>query len=352
MLRVRDAWANVEVDHLDATEKKEAMEIKERTIDIQEQRDFVDLSRWDSETSWAVKRSMAELDAYLDTVLYNLEKDREIIIFETWGNANRWEEGRKKIDGEGFYQNEESAGVTAILIQLLKGDGKDVSAFICIAEILEKEARNRPILPERLKAVIAHPNSIFIGENIAQHFMRLENSFYDCLNRPLYIGLTDLVDRWKRWKIDIFDVRIDPFFSRGILGNFQFCFPRQTFFKNAFECCANWNVTVFRKQQHAYALENLEAMACIIRATLAFYREHNFQLSVMTTIYPRRVESSRVDNLFKKRGQGVTVPKLDEERRWPRASSDRSPSCPFGLGDPERIRELQRDQWDEKCRRY
>ena len=334
-MKVRDVWANVEVDHLDAVEKGEAMEMRQRTMDIQGQRDFVDVSQWESEASWAVKRTMAELDAFSDSVLACLEKGREIIVLETWGNSNRWEEGRKKIDGDSYCQNEESAGVTAISIQLLQGDGRDISAFVCIAEILEKEMRNRPILPERLKAIIAHPNSTFVGENIAQHFMRLENSFYDHLNGPLYIGLTDLVDRWRRWKMDIFDVRIDPFFSRGILGNFQFCFPRQTFFKNAFECCANWNVSVFRKQQHAYALSNLEATSRIVKASLAFYREHNFQLSVMTTLYPRRVESSRVDDLFKKAGGGATVPKWDKEKKWPRASSDRSPSCPFGLGDPE-----------------
>ena len=203
MLRVRDVWANVEVDHLDAVEKGEAMEMRQRTMDIQGQRDFVDVSQWESEASWAVKRTMAELDAFSDSVLACLEKGREIIVLETWGNSNRWEEGRKKMDGDSYCQNEESAGVTAISIQLLQGDGRDISAFVCIAEILEKEMRNRPILPERLKAIIAHPNSTFVGENIAQHFMRLENSFYDHLNGPLYIGLTDLVDRWRRWKMDI-----------------------------------------------------------------------------------------------------------------------------------------------------
>ena len=70
----------------------------------------------------------------------------------------------------------------------------DLFAYLHIGKIIENEAGGRPILPEKLASVITHPKALFVGENVARHLMRIENSFFSTLDNVRYLGLSDLVE--------------------------------------------------------------------------------------------------------------------------------------------------------------
>ena len=96
-------------------------------------------------------------------------------------------------------------------------------------------------------------------------------------------------------------------------------FPGETFFKNAFESCSDWNVVEFRDQQVIYSLTIAEATAMTVKEVLRMYEGHSMQLSIMVTVYPRRAISTRVDDLLEKAAFYRETPKWYEERKWPRA---------------------------------
>ena len=113
-----DEWNHVETRHLDGdTEKKtRAVKMKESLIRIQEDRVIVKNNvRIDSPlVREGYITSVSRLNLFCEEVLEQLENSHRIIFLETWGDSDKWEEGRKKIDGDRFQRNEESIGVVGI----------------------------------------------------------------------------------------------------------------------------------------------------------------------------------------------------------------------------------------------
>ena len=359
LVRGHDPWAGADSRHLDdhPETKRKALKMKNRIVRSQIDRVFVKNGiRPGSEVvNNALITTKAHLDAFCEKVLEELDDFYKIIFLESRGDSDCWLE-KRNLDGRSALQkNEESGGVMSVTIRMRpmkrkESDAPDLMAFIHIGRILVEECGGRPILPTKLAEIITHPHSLFVGENVARHLMRLENSFFGRINGAKYLGLTDLVNRWERAKRDSGDrFYVDPSQSVGVLRNFHRVFKGETYFKNAFESFADWNViTAIREQQLIYALQSVWATAAIFDEVTSFFEEWGMQLSIMFTIFPRRACHERRDEiLIEGRERNRFIPVWYGEWHWPSGKSSNHPSCGFGFGDPEEIRKLQRADWEE-----
>ena len=359
MITGPDEWAHVDTSHLDGdTEKKSrAVRMKQSLIRLQEDRVMVqnEIHIGSPLIQENYISTTARLNLFCEDVLKQLNDDRKIVFIETWGDSDRWDEERQRIDGESYYKNEESAGVVGICLKvrpLKRRDHQepDLFAYLHVGKIIENEAGGRPILPEKLVSVVTHPKALFVGENVARHLMRLENSFFTTLNNVRYLGLSDLVERYERTKLDSWDrFFIDPFASHGILGNFHRVFTNETFFKNPFETVADWDTcATMRDQQLAYAFTNLWAMSAIFDEIIEHYESYRMQLSPMCTIFPRQSQHERRDDQHLRMRRGACPPPpWYQESVWPRGEMRGHPACIYGSGDPKEIRRLQKAEWEE-----
>ena len=357
LVRGHDVWASADTRHLDDQPeiRKKALKLKNRIVRSQEGRVFVKngIRPGAASVNESLITSKAQLDAFCEKALVEIDDWFKIVFLETRGDSDVWLEKRRANERNMPEPNEESGGVMSITISVRpmvrkENDAPDLTAFIHIGRILMEECNGRPILPEKLATIITHPNSLFVGENISRHLMRLENSFFGRINGAKYLSLTDLVHRWHRAKRDIWErFYIDPTVSFGVLRNFHRVFEEQTYFKNAFESYADWNsVSAIRESQLIYALNSMWATKAIFDEVTSFYATWGMQLSVMFTIYPRRVFHERRDEV---RTQcSYYTPVWYAERLWPNGKSSNHPSCGFGFGDPEEIRRMQRADWEER----
>ena len=359
MISCPDVWNDVDASHLDGdtAAKTAAVRMKEDLIRIQENRAIVknEIYLGSPTVQEGLITTGRRLDVFCDEVLEQLEDCLKIVFLETWGDSDRWKQQRRIIDGDRFYQNEESCGVVGVCLRVRPVKRRphhhpDLFSYIHIGKILENEKNNQPTLPVKFKAIFVHPNAVFVGENISRHIMRLENSFFARLDGIKYVGLTDLVDRFERAKRDVWDpFYIDPFGSEGILNNFHRVFPEQSFFKNPFECVANWDSTAtMRESQLIYALTNVWASVAIFDEVIGFFEENKMQVAVMVTNYPRLVAHERSDDAHLKSRRG-RIPPLAwyNEKEWPKGRMTRHPTCVFGSGDPTEIRRLQSAEREE-----
>ena len=102
-------------------------------------------------------------------------------------------------------------------------------------------------------------------------------------------------------------------------------------------------------------MNNLWNMFAITHEILREFEESSCQMACMVMLYPWRVYSERVDEIYiKYRQDDVQPPIWYEEREWPKAISNRSPECPYGFGDPALVRQLQGNSCDikERCYRF
>ena len=360
MITGPDEWNHVESRHLDGdTERKtKAVRMKENLIRLQENRVIV-------RNGIHIGASMVQenyitrsghLDLFCEEVLEQLDDEKRIVFLETWGDTDRWEKGRREIDGDNFCKNEESAGIVGICLRVrpMKRHerlGPDPFAYIHIGKILENERGNRPVIPDKLALIFTHPNALFVGENISRHLLRLENSFFTRLDRIKYMGLTDFVNCYERTKRDIWDrFYVEPFSSSGILANFHRVFPHETFFKNPYEAVADWDsCSTMRDSQLVYAFTNLWAMSAIFDEAIQHYEEHKMQLSPMFTNFPRIVVHERRDDGHLRMRRGACPPPpWYQEKVWPKGEMSRHPSCPYGSGNPAEIRQLQNVEREEE----
>ena len=82
---------------------------------------------------------------------------------------------------------------------------------------------------------------------------------------------------------------------------------------------------------------------------LTYYNEMGFQLSCMFTIFPRRVYDDRVDEIYQRsRVTFEETPGCFAEKKWPNMKTDGTVGCRVGFGDPTRIRELQKDEFEAR----
>ena len=362
MVRGADAWANVDTRHLegDPETKEKAVRLKEKIVRSQEGRTFVnhEIRRGSPVVDQGLINTGSHLDAFCTKVLEELDDGLfHLVALETRGDSDKWEEGRRRIDGDKFYKNEESSGIISIIIRvrplLRKPEhGPDSFAFIHIGRILMEEHGGRPVLPTKLAAILTHEKALFFGENIARHIMRLENCFFHKLNGLKYLSLSDLVRRWKRCKRDQkITFFVDSSHSNGVLQNFHEVFKEETYFKNAFESVADWDsCTVVRETQLHYAMTSVWATIAIFDQIGADFRSENIQVACMFTLFPRLGFHERRDEVLAKFRERPTLhisPWWGSDE-WPCGKSTKHPSCGFGFGDPDEIRRLQRALWEEE----
>ena len=352
-----DSWANLDSKFLDGLPdlKEKALSLKNELIDMQKGRMFVkpDCNEGEQYFEHSFINTKERLNILCDELLELLLQGPQIMILETRGDSELWDRQRQRIDGEEYYRNQESAGVTSFAIRVVRRDNRQPYAFVHIAKIIMEELGGIPTIPEKLELLFNDENAIWIHENISSHFMRLENSFFCKLNGPRYISLSDLVRRWWRYKRDMFDFPINPYFSAGLIENFHTVFENETFVYDPFECYAPWeSCSKVRPSQFLFLSTNAWAAGAICEQVLKDFENWSLQLACMVTIYPRRCESEREDILWLNAyGKPENCPKeWWKERKWPNVAWDKTTACPYGLGDPDRIRQLQKEEWEERNR--
>ena len=357
MFRGTDRWAAVDMTKLDPERRRVAMKLKKKVVVAQMGKTFdepdIEISKKCVETFYI--DTMDRLNAFCDEVLNELEEGPTPIILETKGDSNMWKEQRRQLDGEGMFDNGEPAGVNVMFMRLMSRRFGRYDRYACIhiGKILMNEGNGKPILPERLHAIFYDENSLWFGENISKHLLRVESSFYKELNGPKFLGLTDFVSRWYKQKYqdikgDLF--QINPFRSNGVLANYHDVFKGKTYFKNVAASASNWNsIEELDDEQIFYGLISLWAQQEMFEQVLTYYNEMGFQLSCMFTIFPRRVYDDRVDEIYQRsRVTFEETPGCFAEKKWPNMKTDGTVGCRVGFGDPTRIRELQKDEFEAR----
>ena len=292
-----------------------------------------------------------DLDEFCDEILNELEKGVQLVVLDTRGDSDMWKAKRAQIDGERFFKSAEPAGVNIIAMRIMSRNDANTVGVIHVGKIIEEELNEKPILPERLNAIFLHPNAVFVGENVSRHLVRLKNLFFKELNGPRYVGITDMVRRLGDYEFGIYkSFEINPFSSSGVIYNFQKIFPGKTYVKDPFQACSNWNNTQeITNEQYGYVLDSLWASAYVLKAVCKRYEEEGLQLSCMVTVFPRRVFDERVDRVhLNGREPCKRAPAWFLERVWPCVESTGAPGCRVGLGNPQKIRELQQDEFEER----
>ena len=92
-----------------------------------------------------------ELDrfkTYIDEAIALADANPTVIALETKGTTSLWAKARKRIDGDNYYKNEESSGVTVIMMNVMVRNGENRPAFIDIQSIIDNDLDGVPNLPE------------------------------------------------------------------------------------------------------------------------------------------------------------------------------------------------------------
>ena len=352
-----DVWANLDSRCIDGIpELKEcALGLKNELIEMQKDKMFVQTDCQPGEQYYehSFINTKERLNILCDELLELLAEGPQIIIFETRGDSELWDRERRRLDGDNYYRNQESAGVTSFALRVVRRNGQQPYAFVHMAKIIMEESNGIPNPTEKLKLLFNDENAIWVHENISSHLMRTENSFFCKLNGPRYISLSDLIRRWWRYKRDMFDFYISPYSSTGLIENFHTIFPGETFVYDPFECYAPCNsCETVRPSQFLFLNTNAWAAGAICRQVTEDFEKWGLQLSCMVTVYPRRCESGREDEIFLefRRNPDNRPKEWWREKKWPNVTWDKTTSCPYGLGDPDKIRDLQKEEWEEKNR--
>ena len=131
-----------------------------------------------------------------------VKKGPTVVIMETRGRSNLWVTARKRLDGDDYFKNDESSGVTIILLNIMNRFGEDIIGFVNIKKIINDELNGDPcVCPEFVELISAKKVTV-IGDCLLKHFKRLENSFGG-IEGSNYVTLHDLTERWRRHKFEI-----------------------------------------------------------------------------------------------------------------------------------------------------
>ena len=358
MNRGPDVWAGISADHLQPKLRREAAKAKDEIILLQEGRTML---RAPFETGEKDPRSyvidtVAKFEQFFDEALETASRPT-ILVMETKGNSDCWSKARKEFDGDAYYKNDESSGVTIILVNVIVSGMENRMAFIDAKKIVENELEGVPNLPACFGTFLKCEMVTVIAESVVKHLKRLENSFFATLDGVLYVTLEDLTDRWtdnKRENRYSWEFEINPSKNSGLLVNFHQVFHSETFFKNPYEVLADYSeMKELRHTMLVHALNKVHYTALLIERILEYFVHWRLSLSAMGTVFPRCESESRVDipnkNFIRLQ---LPPPRWDEETRWPNYLEQRygDSSRAAAIEDPDKIREKQAKR-DKKRRR-
>ena len=350
MNRGHDVWADVETNHLQPHERRAADRAKAEIIEQQEGRSFLP-SPFDSGKIPVRDKVIEDLESFRSLCragLDVLQNGPTVIMLETRGKSNLWVNARKRLDGDNYEKNDESSGVSVILINVLNRDGDDVIGFINVKRIVEKELNGDPVLPEEFWDLVCNKKAMVIGDGLLMHLKRLENSFGK-FNGLLYMTLHDLTERWRRYKFEIGDldsVVLNAHEHNGLMINFHTVFKFETYFNNPYERLSDFNDSDhFRRSQYAYGLNKVFFSGVLVKRILRFFEDSSLSLSILGTIFPKYAVETRTDFRYRDAiDQGSLPPKWYEETIWPLHVGERYGRCSRveGIGDPDSVRSEQR----------
>ena len=356
-----DEWSEVSTDHLDARRRQEGNEMKELLIGAQKGRTFI---RAPYETGECSPRSyvindIQKFKQYLNEALEMAELKPMTVALETKGSTNLWVKSRKRIDGDEYYKNDESSGVTVILMNILVREGENKPAFIDVKSIVDNDLDGEPSLPDEFYKLLRHRQVMIVGECVAKHIRRIENSFYSRINKILYTTVEDITDRVVRHKREynknLYDVHIDPNRNSGFIQNFHEIFPNHTYFKNPYEVLADWSdISELRESQLKHALNKIWFVGLVVEKALSYFAPWNLSFSIMGSLFPNCREEVRVDFRLKNLiDYNEEPPKWYNEILWPcgpmQSIGQGDLSRTAVMGDADQVRLDQEEE--EKDRR-
>ena len=158
IVRGPEGWAGLSALHLTAAQKRFSQRVKEDLVAMQKGKRRVVATYEDGHfpRKYYVD-TLSHLREFIGDCLDIVDKGPTVIVLDTRGHSDRWEKGRREIDGVRFRKNEDSSGVTAILMKLhVRGEveatpypfaGKGPMAMINVQKILERELGGKPSLP-------------------------------------------------------------------------------------------------------------------------------------------------------------------------------------------------------------
>ena len=356
--RGHDVWANIETGHLSPEKRVTANASKTEIIKYQQGRIMLQ-SPYDTGKISAKSKVVDTYDSFKKLCqdgLDVLKKGPTVIVLETRGRSNLWAQARKQLDGDSYQKNDESSGVTVIFLNIMDRQNDDIIAFVNIRKIVDEELNGEPRTPPEFKELICHEKGILIADNLLKHLKRIENSFFNRLNGPLYVTLHDLVERWRRhkWEINdhIWDIVLNSGENNGLLFNFHEVFAEETYPKNPYEALSDWdNLKIPRQAQIVYGLNKVHFTMLLIQRVLRYFVHSGLSLSIMGTVFPKYAFGERVD--FRNQDaceQGTLPPKWFEEIKWPSCVEERYGECSRveGIGDPDAVR-LEQQKWEKEC---
>ena len=286
-----------------------------------------------------VIKTLSQFERFLDEAIQIADKTPSVLIYETKGSSSLWTPWRKALDKKFYYKNDETSGVTAIMMNLLvRGEEPNKMAFIDVRRIIEHDLDGKPNLPDAFYRLLTHRQVMVTGENVVKHLKRTENSFFDRLGKACLVNLDDLVNRWaekgntKPWcdnvgrRLEEHEFRLNPLTNNGLLANYHLVKGNETFFKNPYEVVADWEkYDDMRKSQLIHALNKVWFTACLVEDILGCFNRWKFSLSAMGHVYPECGPDTRVDFRMKdalaKERSGTSRTEIQlkwfEETLWP-----------------------------------
>ena len=292
-----DVWANVQTDHLEPAERALATRSKKSLIDLQRGKQMAKAPYETSamDPSQFVIKTLPQFERYLDECLQIADKTPTVLIFETKGSSSLWTPWRKALDKKFYYKNDETSGVTAIMMNLLvRGEEPNKMAFIDVRQIIEHDLDGKPNLPDAFYRLLTHRQVMVTGENIVKHLKRAENSFCDRLGKVCFSNMDDLVNRWAEksgtgpWcdnvgrRLEEWEFCLNPLTNNGLLANYHLVKDRETFFENPYEAVADWeNYENMRKSQLIHALNKVWFSASLVEEILDCFNRWKFSLSAI-----------------------------------------------------------------------
>ena len=321
-----DVWADITSDHLNATEKRVANNSKENLIEKQRNRLMLraPFESGEIDPKELVIDSLSGLNNFLNRALHVADKSPTVIILETKGASNCWDEMRKDIDGPEYVKNDETAGVTVITMNVSVRNEENMLAFIDAKKIVENDLGGRPNLPRSFLVLLRHKQVMVMGEKVLRHIKRLENSFFKETNKILYTTIQDLTDRYKAHKISALNLKIwefesDPNRNEGVINNFHDVFEKETFFRNPYAALADWSgIDEIRESQVLHALNKSYFSGILVEQILRYFESWNMSLSVMGNLYPKCEVGKKIDFRLRDFSQfDIIPPKWFKEQHWP-----------------------------------
>ena len=153
-----DIWADVETGHLPPDKRWEADRSKAELVERQRQRVML-RSPFDTGKIPVRDKVIEDMESFRSLCRAGLEvvkKGPTVVVMETRGRSNLWVTARKRLDGDDYFKNDESSGVTIILLNIMNRFGEDIIGFVNIKKIINDELNGDPcVCPEFVELISA-----------------------------------------------------------------------------------------------------------------------------------------------------------------------------------------------------